>query len=98
MARRSSTRVDGSHFDASTISAVWGKSRSIPGYDPAVWRRDLCGVVMKRSDYGVTQSDYGWKVDHIRPVAKGGRDELSNLQPLQWENNRRKGDTYPWSC
>jgi hypothetical protein len=24
---------------------------------------------------------------------------LNNLQPLQWENNRHKGDNYPnWSC
>jgi hypothetical protein len=23
---------------------------------------------------------------------------LDNLQPLQWEDNRRKGDTYPWYC
>jgi hypothetical protein len=33
-------------------------------------------------------------------VAKGGSDDLANLQPLQWQNNRTKGDTWPqgWSC
>jgi hypothetical protein len=35
----------------------------------------------------------------IRPVAAGGGDELENLQPLQWENNRHKSDLWPqWAC
>ena len=38
---------------------------------------------------------YGWKIDHIKPVAKGGTDDLNNLQPLQWANNRHKSDNYP---
>ena len=43
------------------------------------------------------QEHWGWEIDHIKPVSKGGTDDLSNLQPLQWENNRRKGDNYPGS-
>jgi 5-methylcytosine-specific restriction endonuclease McrA len=53
---------------------------------------------MKFDDYGITDSKHGWEVDHIIPVSKGGTDDLSNLQPLQWDNNRKKGDTYPWNC
>ncbi len=44
-----------------------------------------------------TQNGNGWEIDHIKPVAKGGGDELSNLQPLQWQNNRKKGDDFPAS-
>jgi hypothetical protein len=84
-------------FDTATLLAVWRKGRVIDGFDSAVWRHDMCGSVMKYADYGET-SKHGWEVDHIKPVAKGGTDDLSNLQPLYWENNRRKGDTYPWSC
>lgn len=46
---------------------------------------------MRRSEHGATNK-HGWEIDHIRPVVAGGNDDLSNLQPLQWENNRKKGD------
>lgn len=83
-------------FDQATINAVWRKGRVIDGYDAAVWRHDVAGSVMRFSDYG-TAGKYGWEIDHIKPVKRGGTDEISNLQPLYWENNRRKGDNYPWS-
>src|SRR5580704_9050836 len=85
-----------SGFDQATIAAVWRKGRVIDKFDPATWRHDVAGSVMKFSDYGTT-SKFGWEIDHIKPIASGGTDDLSNLQPLYWENNRRKGDTYPWS-
>lgn len=69
----------------------------IPDKDSAKWRRDICGALMYYPSYGI-ESNHGWEIDHIYPVALGGGDELSNLQPLQWNNNRRKSDTYPWAC
>jgi 5-methylcytosine-specific restriction endonuclease McrA len=98
MARNRSTNVQGRAFDQTMIKAVWNKGRTIPNYDSNVWRHDICGAVMKFSEYGNTNSKYGWEIDHMKPVSLGGSDDLSNLQPLQWDNNRRKGDTYPWSC
>ena len=98
MARNRNTNVNGQPFAQTTVNAVWNKGKPIDGYHRNVWRYDICGKAMKFSEYGNTSSEHGWEVDHIKPVAKSGSDDLPNLQPLQWDNNRRKSDTYPWSC
>ena len=92
MARKFNTTKDSSSFDESTIEDVWKKGEielRYPGF-----RKDKCGASMQRSKYGKTEQ-FGWEVDHIKPVSRGGTDDLFNLQPLQWENNRQKGDDYP---
>ena len=53
---------------------------------------------MNFPEHGNRDSEYGWEIDHIEPVALGGGDELTNLQPLNWQNNVKKGDQYPWNC
>lgn len=83
-----------------TIQLVWNKGQIIPGTDPNVVRKDRCGALIRRDKYGdTTPRGLGWEIDHNVPVAKGGTDDLSNLLPLQWENNRGKSDNFPaWTC
>lgn len=76
-------------FTANDIVAVWSRGRAVLGNDPRVWRKDVCGAWMKWQEYGNRKSEYGWEIDHIGPA---GGDALSNLRPLQWENNLAKSD------
>jgi len=78
------------------LRAVWEKGRIVQGHNKDVHRQDICGNWMQYDQHG-KEGDYGWEVDHIKPLALKGSEDLSNLQPLQWRNNRRKADTYPWS-
>jgi len=95
MGRNFNTTTAGGSFDAKTIEAVWNKATTVAG---STLRRDKCSALISREKYGKTEQ-YGWEIDHMKPVAKGGTDELGNLQPLRWENNRHKSDNYPdWQC
>jgi hypothetical protein len=98
MVRNRNTDVNGEPFVDTTVLAVWLTGRLIEGFESATWRHDMCGQPMKYEHYGDTNSKHGWGVAHIKPVWKGGTDDLSNLRPLQWDNNRRNCDTYLWNC
>lgn len=74
-----------------TIEKVWDKAKPIRGKNPDTWRRDSEGNKIRHGSYG-TQGEYGWEIDHKHPESKGGSDSDRNLQPLQWEANREKGD------
>ena len=70
-------------------SKPFGKRpRLVPRTGPL--RVDAFGSLIWKEAYGNTNSKLGWEIDHIRPVASGGGDEIENLQPLQWENNRKR--------
>ena len=93
--KRFNTTKTGRSFNEATIEAVWQKATPIkgrPGY-----AKDSCGATIYRHSYGKT-SDIGWEIDHKLAVANGGTNDLSNLQPLHWENNRAKGDKLSWNC
>jgi hypothetical protein len=90
MFRFPNTNAAGKPFDPATIQAVWNKAALDRKHAPL--RTDAFGSLIWREGYGNTGSKLGWVIDHIKPVSQGGGDELENLQALQWENNRRKGN------
>ena len=77
-------------FDQQTILAVWNKGKVDAQNDHSVWRKDECGAWIRFASYGNRSDQYGWEIDHITSKDHGGSDALSNLRPLQWQNNLSK--------
>jgi len=73
------------------IEQIWDKGHTVRGRNPEVFRKDDEGNLIRKASYG-TLGEYGWEVDHKNPINKGGTDNLRNLRPLHWEENREKSD------
>jgi len=96
MPRNHNTNQNGYGWTIAQKIAVWNKGNIVQGVDASKIRKDNCGAWIHFDKHGdTTENGYGWEIDHKFPVAKGGEDNIENLQPLQWQNNRRKGDDYP---
>lgn len=83
------------NFSENIIDSVWNKALIDPNNDPNVFRKDYAGAWIRRDQYGERDAKYGWEIDHMKPLAKGGSDSIENLVPLHWENNAQKSDNYP---
>ncbi len=77
------------------IQEIWEKGISVDGYDANLYRQDFAGAWIARDKYGNTESMLGWEIDHVYPTAKGGDNHFINLRPMNWQNNRSKGDDFP---
>lgn len=98
MARNHNTDCEGLPWSEEIKEKLWQKAKEIPHFEPALWRRDICGFAIRYTDFGDRDSMYGWEIDHIYPVAMGGNDDLNNLQILNWKNNADKADSLVWTC
>lgn len=82
------------NFSESVITKVWEKAIIQDESKKNEWRKDYAGAWINRGQYG-KDSDFGWEIDHAKPISKGGTDDIGNLVPLHWQNNRTKDNDYP---
>ncbi|HZT51902.1 MAG TPA: HNH endonuclease signature motif containing protein [Stellaceae bacterium] len=54
------------------------------------WAIDCDNRIIRFTEYG-RYTAFGWQVDHIRPVALGGIDAMTNLRPRHWQGNSFAG-------
>lgn len=77
-------------------SVVWVVREIVAGLDPNEYRLDRYGCMIRWSEYGNRNSQFGWELDHIIPEDKGGKDILENFQALHWRNNVLKSANLNW--
>lgn len=83
-------------FSDQEIKRIWDeKGIVVEGYDKDLYRKDAAGAWIAFHSYGNPESVFGWVIDHIWPLSRGGDDNMLNLRPLHWKNNESKGDDYP---
>lgn len=73
---------------------IWEKAEKVEGYNPNIWRKDFAGAWIRKQDYG-QRTMYGWNIDTICPLSRGGKIDVDNLIPIHWRNNIYKADDYP---
>jgi len=73
---------------------VWKKGSVVLWLDPNNFRLDQCWALIQWGLYWNrdSQNNAGREIDHITPESNWGKDDLSNLRPLQWYNNVTKSD------
>lgn len=87
------------NWQKETIRKVWEKAEEIKDVDKNLWRKDMAGALISIKHYANEYSEYGWEIDFIKPVSNAEDEkaysDISNLQPLQWQNKQAKAQNYP---
>ena len=77
-------------FSEDEIAKIWYKATFVSQEnEKSGFRKDKYDAWIEKKQNGNRKNDFGWEADHIRP---DGTDDLSNIQPLQWQNNVAKSD------
>ncbi len=71
---------------------VWEHAAKVNGKNPNIYRQDPYGNVMYKASHGQA-TPMGWDIDHIKPQSRGGSNDIRNLQALNTNINRSKGNS-----
>lgn len=70
-------------IDEDIVQAIWEKGRAMADQDPTQWRMDECGAWIYREHYGLTDTDFGWKIEKVTP---GVSDGPNGFRPFHHRN------------
>lgn len=85
-----------SFFKKRLVKKIWEKAQVIENMDPDLYRLDHCGALIKKELLCAKRQPLSmvWEIDLIKPKKQGGKEELSNMQALQWENKKAKAESF----
>lgn len=64
-------------------------------FGPKLAARDVAGRRIVKSDFNNRDTEFGWSIDHIKPISLGGTDRQENLLIVHWKTNNEKGSSFP---
>ena len=78
--------------DENCVQKVWELAKPVGGMDKDKYRKDVYGNIIYKASYG-KDTIMGWTIDHIKPVSRGGSNDISNLQALATSKSSSLGET-----
>jgi hypothetical protein len=73
--------------------AIYGEAVLVSDcFGDQIYKEDYGNTTLKRHLPGGESFYYGWTIDHILPIAKGGDNSLNNFEIMHWQNNSKKAD------
>lgn len=79
------TAEDSSPYPREVVEQVWQLAQTVPGNDPAIWRKDERGAWLHRLAYRDRNSEFGWEIADLGYRMRNLG--LASLRPMQWQNH-----------
>ncbi|MDR3249988.1 MAG: hypothetical protein LBS95_02830 [Mycoplasmataceae bacterium] len=80
------------------VRKVWDNTAFGGGRNNLLFRKDVAGAYIKISEYN-KETEFGWVLDLLEPLEKGGKLEVNNCLALHWKNAKaRKAKTEEWQA